>query len=191
MCKMWIGKLTLSYCCLPLQAKIAGMTGSCHVRPKLHTEPIKYLDTLLPSYSARHYAGRSVAAHANCFINERLAVQIGSSALAALSTACFGAERPRRCCAWLQLPCLAALVVDELQAEDGESPEEDHEGAQDAKDGADEGRPVVVELLQVAPDGDAASTWYDHLHSNGMTSMNLINGDAELFLKPSWSKQLP
>ena len=103
---------------------------------------------------------------------------------------CFRAKRPCRCCALPHLPCLAALVVDELQAEDGESPEEDHEGAQDAKDGADEGGPVVVKLLQVAPDGDAASTWYDHLHSNGMTSMNLINGDAELFLKQSWSKQL-
>ena len=70
MCRLRIGKLTLSHGCLPLQAEIAGMTGSCHVRPKLHTEPIKYLDTSLPSYSARHYAGRSVAAHANCIINE-------------------------------------------------------------------------------------------------------------------------
>ena len=111
--------------------------------------------------------------------------------MTALSTACFHAERPRRCCALLHLPCLAALVVDELQAEDGQSPEEDHEGAQDAKDGADEGGPVVVELLQVAPDGDAASAWYDHLHSNGTPSMNPMKGDAELSGKQSWSKQLP
>ena len=77
-----------------------------------------------------------------------------------------------------RLPCLAALVVDELQAEDGQSPEEDHEGAQDAKDGANEGSPVVVKLLQVAPDGDAATAWYDHLHSNGMTSTDTTDANA-------------
>ena len=65
---------------------------------------------------------------------------------------------------------LAALVVDHLEAEDGEGAEEDHEGAEDAEDGADEGGAVVEALLQVGPDGDAAAARNGHLHRAVMLS---------------------
>ena len=70
------------------------------------------------------------------------------------------------CTAWVLLrkSALAALVVDHLEAEDGQGTKEHHEGAQDAVHWADEGGPVVVALSQVVLDADGATARNADLH---------------------------
>lgn len=63
------------------------------------------------------------------------------------------------------LSSLSALVIDHLEAENGQGSKENHERAKDAEDRANEGGLVVVELLQIGPDGDAAPARDGHLHN--------------------------